>query len=415
MNTHVPVRGRHMTANRPGVIARGVAFGFHLLLNRIDAGLNNGTIECLLPDGSFRVLGGRGQGPVAHLTVLRWNAFIRLVRGGSEGWYQAWQADEWDSSDPVALFEVLMRNRQTLGNATRASALTRVWNRLNFWRHRNTRAGSKRNILAHYDLGNDFYQLWLDDTMTYSGALFQEPLNGEEKLESAQERKVQELGKRLKLKPASNILEIGCGWGYFSRLCAEKGHAVTAITLSPAQKLYAEQAACSLTAPPTYQLCDYRDVTGEYDAIASVEMVEAVGQAYWPTYLDTISRCLKPGGRAAIQYIAIADDVFEAYANSMDFIQTHIFPGGMLLSESRFRALAEARGLAWEEPIHFPAHYAETLRRWRMRFDGAVEDGELPIGFDERFIRLWRYYLMYCEAGFRSEGITVAHVTLVKQ
>ncbi len=414
MNTHVPVRGRYMTADRPGLMARAVGYGFHLMLDRIDAGLPVGTIECHLPDGTFRVLGGRSDGPVAHLTVLRWNAFIRLARGGSEGWYQGWNAGEWDSDDPVALFDVLMRNRKALGNATRAALLTRLWNRLGLWLHRNTRAGARRNILAHYDLGNDFYRLWLDDTMTYSGAMFQEPMNGEEKLEAAQRRKVQALSKRLNLKPASTILEIGCGWGYLSRLCAEQGHHVTAITLSPSQKLYAEQASAQLPSPPIYELCDYRDVTGSYDAIASVEMVEAVGQAYWPTYLDTIARCLKPGGRAALQYIAIADDVFEAYASSMDFIQKHIFPGGLLLSESRFRALAEARGLVWDEPAHFPAHYAETLRRWRMRFDGVVDDGRLPIGFDERFIRLWRYYLMYCEAGFRSGGITVAHVTLVK-
>ena len=415
MNTQAPVHGRHMTANRPGLIARAAGAGFHMMLDRIDAGLHEGTIECRLPDGTFRVLGGRREGPLAHLMVVRWTALIRLARGGSEGWYQAWQASEWESADPVSLFEVLMRNRKTLGNTTRAAVFTRVWNRFSFWRHRNTRAGAKRNILAHYDLGNDFYRLWLDETMTYSSALFEEPMNGEEKLEAAQKRKVQALEARLNLTPASSILEIGSGWGYFSKACAEKGHRVTAITLSPAQKLHAEHAAASLPLPPTYELCDYRDVTGQFDAIASVEMVEAVGQAYWPSYLDTVARCLKSGGRAAIQYIAIADDVFDAYAHSMDFIQTHIFPGGLLLSESRFRALAEARGLQWEEPHHFGAHYAETLRRWRVRFESVCEDGRLPFGFDERFIRLWRYYLMYCEAGFRSGGITVAQVTLVKR
>ena len=163
-----------------------------------------------------------------------------------------------------------------------------------------------------------------------------------------------------------------------------------------------------------YQLRDYRDVEGSFDAIASIEMVEAVGQHYWPDYLDCIARNLKPGGRAAIQYIAIAEDIFEAYASGVDFIQAYVFPGGMLLSESRFRALAAARGLRWEDPQHFPLHYAETLRRWRVRFDDAVEAGKLPGGFDQRFIDLWRYYLMYCEGGFRGGTIDVAQVTLVK-
>ncbi len=415
MNTHVPVRGRHMTTHRPGLIARAIGYAFHVMLDRIDSGLGTGSIECFLPDGSVRLLGGCGQGPAAHLVVTSWRAFARLATGGSEGWYQAWQANEWDSSDPVALFEILMLNRATLGNSTRAPAVARAWNRLSFWRHRNSRSGSKRNILAHYDLGNDFYSLWLDATMTYSSAVFKEPLNGEEALEVAQRRKVDQLYQRLSVATPSHILEIGCGWGYLSRTLAEHGHSVTAITLSPSQKLYAEHAGSPSAPQPDYKLLDYRDVDGQFDAIVSVEMVEAVGQSYWPTYLDVIDRCLKPGGKAALQYIAIADDVFEAYASSMDFIQTHIFPGGLLLSESRFRALAEARGFLWQAPQHFPLHYAETLRRWRMRFDHVVNEGQLPIGFDERFIRLWRYYLMYCEAGFRSRGITVAQVTLAKQ
>jgi len=217
------------------------------------------------------------------------------------------------------------------------------------------------------------------------------------------------------LKPGSHILEIGCGWGYLSRYCAKMGHEVTAITLSPAQKQWAEEAARTEGVSPDYRLCDYRDQTGQFDAIASVEMVEAVGRAYWPAYLDVIARRLKPGGRAAIQYIAIDDAIFEGYAASVDFIQAYIFPGGMLLSENRFRALAEARGLKWERAAYFPLHYAETLKRWRARFDDAAEAERLPPGFDQRFRNLWRYYLMYCEGGFRGGGITVGQVTLVKE
>jgi cyclopropane-fatty-acyl-phospholipid synthase len=414
MNTHSPLRGRHMVADHPTLRARSKGWIFHKLLDRIDQGILTGAIEVMLPDGTFRILGGAEPGPIAHLTINRWRALARMASSGSIGWFEAFGKGEWESPDAVPLFDVLMRNRAGLGNMTRATGLFRLVSWTRHLRRRNSRSGSKRNIIAHYDLGNDFYKLWLDRTMSYSSALFAEPLNGEESLEAAQKRKISALGKRLKLKPKSSVLEIGCGWGSFARICADKGHAVTAITLSPSQKLWAEQGMAARANPPAFKLCDYRDVTGTYDAIASIEMVEAVGQAYWPTYLDTISRCLKPSGRAAIQYICIADDVFDAYSKTADFIQTHIFPGGMLISESRFRALAEDRGLSWEEPVHFGLHYAETLRRWRIRFDDAVEAGKLPSGFDARFIKLWRTYLMYCEGGFRSGGINVAQVTLVK-
>jgi cyclopropane-fatty-acyl-phospholipid synthase len=414
MNTHTPLRGRHLVAAHPTLRARAKGWVFHKMLDRIDRGIGAGAIEVMLPDGTFRILGGATPGPLAHLTIYHWRALGRMATKGSVGWFEALEKEEWESPDAVPLFDVLMRNRAGLGNATRATGVFRWLGKARHFLRRNNRNGSKRNIMAHYDLGNDFYKSWLDRTMSYSSALFAEPLNGEETLEAAQKRKLSALGKRLKLKPKSEVLEIGCGWGSFARICADKGHKVTAITLSPSQKLWAEQGMAARSNPPLFQLCDYRDVSGTYDAIASVEMVEAVGQAYWSTYLDTISRSLKPGGRAAIQYICIADDAFEAYSKSADFIQTHIFPGGMLLSESRFRALAEERGLSWEEPIHFGLHYAETLRRWRIRFDDAVDGGKLPSGFDARFIRLWRTYLMYCEGGFRSGGIDVAQVTLVK-
>jgi cyclopropane-fatty-acyl-phospholipid synthase len=330
------------------------------------------------------------------------------------GGYKGWEKGEWDSPDPIPLFDILMRNRATLGGAASASGLARLRTRIYHRLRRNHRKGAAKNIVAHYDLGNDFYRAWLDRTMSYSSAMFAEPINGEERLEAAQKRKLSVLGKRLALAPQSSVLEIGCGWGTFAKLCAEKGHHVTAITLSPSQKLWAENHVFAHANPPQIRLCDYRDATGSFDAIASIEMVEAVGAEYWPDYLDAIARLLKPGGRAALQYILIADDAFEAYAAHPDFIQTYIFPGGMLISESRFRALAQARGLRWEDPQHFGLHYAETLRRWRIRFDDAVEAGKLPAGFDARFIRLWRFYLMYCEGGFRSGGINVAQVTLVK-
>jgi cyclopropane-fatty-acyl-phospholipid synthase len=246
--------------------------------------------------------------------------------------------------------------------------------------------------------------------MSYSSALF-EPAGSAEPLATAQYRKIDAVLDRLNLLPGQTLLEIGCGWGALLARASERGIAGVGLTLSPSQKHYADRA---LAGAATVSLTDYRDVAGQFDGIASVEMVEAVGQEYWPDFLDTISRCLKPGGRAAIQFISIAEDIFEPYAASADFIQAYVFPGGMLLSADRFRKLAKERGLAWHGQYDFGQDYAETLRRWRESFDLAVEQGSLPSGFDARFVALWRYYLMYCEGGFRGGGIQVSQVTLIK-
>lgn len=414
MNVHSSLRGSALLHRKPGLSGRIAAWLGHKLLNRIDSGLDEGTLEVVVPDGSFRVLGGRGAGPKAQLAILRWRGLFRMALRGSVGAWEGYDARHWLSDDPVALFDIFMRNRHALKATARARGPLRWLLHLAQARRRNSRKGAKANILAHYDLGNDFYAQWLDKTMSYSSALFAAPMNGEEPLEAAQKRKVAALGKRLKLAPASRVLEIGCGWGFLASQIARKGHWVTAISLSPAQLGWAREHHGQGEEALDFCEIDYRDVTGEFDAIASVEMVEAVGIAYWPDYLSSIARLLKPGGRAAIQYITIDDAVFDDYAASQDFIQAHIFPGGALINEPRFRALAEARGLRWEAPSHFALDYAETLRRWRVRFDAAVEEGRLPKGFDERFVRLWRFYLMYCEGGFRSGGISVAQVTLVK-
>lgn len=400
---------------RKGLLGRFADRKFSGFLDLLDARLSAGAIEAILPDGSFRIIGDHAPGPIARVELRRWRALLRLVRSGSIGWYQAWEKGEWSSPDPVVLFELFMLNRNSLGDAGRSTGLSRLLRRIRHGLNRNSRPGARRNIVAHYDLGNDFYRSWLDKTMSYSSALFDGTVPSDETLESAQERKVAALIARLELQPGSNILEIGCGWGFLSRYCAHLGHQVTAITLSPSQCRWAEEAAKLERADVSYEIRDYRDVEGQFDAIASVEMVEAVGQAYWPAYLDVIARSLKPGGRAALQFIAIDDAIFERYAASADFIQAYVFPGGMLLSESRFRALAAARGLRWEDPYYFPSHYAETLRRWRLRFDEAAAAERLPGAFDAKFLALWRYYLMYCEGGFRSGGITVGQVTLVKE
>ena len=248
--------------------------------------------------------------------------------------------------------------------------------------------------------------------MHYSSALFRDPDDRIESLERAQQRKVDAILDRLDLKEGSALLEIGCGWGGLAEQALQRCTIrYDGLTLSTEQAEYARER---LGAGANILLTDYRDAQGQYDAIASVEMVEAVGQEYWPAYVAAIERLLKPGGKAAIQYILIDDAIFEKYARGADFIQTYIFPGGMLLSESRFRALAEANRLEWREVRHFGVHYAETLRRWRERFDRAVDRGLLPASFDQHFVALWRYYLMYCEGGFRGGTIDVAQVTLVK-
>jgi cyclopropane-fatty-acyl-phospholipid synthase len=258
--------------------------------------------------------------------------------------------------------------------------------------------------------------------MVYSSGLFDEPEPGPNmasqfltRLDQAQMTKLRAIGDRLQLEEGQRVLEIGCGWGTLAAALADgAGVAVEAISLSDEQLDYARERWGAANLAVDFRKQDYRDVEGQFDAIASVEMVEAVGREYWPDFLDCIARCLKPGGRAAIQYIMIRDELFDAYAASADFIQAYIFPGGMLLRESEFRSLAEERGLEWHDPRHFGEDYARTLKMWRAHFDLAVEEGTLPAGFDQQFIDLWRYYLMYCEGGFRGGGIDVAQVTLVK-
>jgi cyclopropane-fatty-acyl-phospholipid synthase len=311
----------------------------------------------------------------------------------------------------VPLFELFMLNAASLGGTARAKGPFRLLNWIaHQWRD-NALGQARENIAAHYDLGNDFYAVWLDPSMTYSSARF---ALGDD-LAAAQERKIALLLDRLALKPGDRLLEIGCGWGALAIAAARRGAMVTGLTLSTEQKAWAERriAEEGLSDRITIKLEDYREHRGVYDAVASVEMVEAVGQRWWPAYLDAIGEALRPGGRAALQFITIRPELFDRYAASADFIQTYIFPGGMLLHEPRFAALAKTRGLSWEARDGFGTDYAETLRLWRERYDSAVIAGKLD-DFDERFHRLWRYYLMYCEGGFRGRGIDVAQVTMVK-
>lgn len=400
------VEAGRVLAKAPGWLARAWAGRLDRVLDRIDAGLASGAIETTLPDGSFRRLGGRAPGFVARVELRNWRALLRLAIGGSAGWYQAWEAGEWDSPDPVPLFALFMANAVTLGDVGRAHGPWRLMARLLHVLHRNTRSGARRNIHAHYDLGNDFYRLWLDPAMVYSSARFGP---GASDLAAAQQAKLASIAERV--AGAGSVLEIGCGWGALAQHLHQQGMAVAAISLSDEQLAWAR---AHQAADIDFRKQDYRDTAGQFDAVVSVEMVEAVGREYWGAFFDSVARCLKPGGRAAIQYIAIREDLFPAYARSADFIQTHVFPGGMLVSEAEFERLAAERGLAWQDRAGFALDYAETLRLWREAFDRVVAEGRLPASFDARFVRLWRYYLMYCEGGFRGGGIDVAQVTLVK-
>lgn len=399
------IEGSKAFARTPGWLARLVSPGFSHILDRIDAGLEHGTIHGTLPDGSHVTLGGRGAGFEAEVTLHDWRALLRLATNGSIGWYQAWEAREWESPDPVPLFALFMANGDALGDIGRARGPFRWMAKLAHWLNRNTFQGAQKNITAHYDLGNDFYEPWLDRTMSYSSAIAVR----DDGLEAAQRRKWAALAARLG-EPAS-ILEIGCGWGSLAADFAARGCDVTAISLSDEQLSWASAHHSDAI---HFLKQDYRNTSGRFDAIVSVEMVEALGRENWPTFMDCIARNLKPGGRAAIQYISMKDSLFDAYARSADFIQAYIFPGGLLIRTSEFRRLAEERGLAWLDQVDFGGDYAETLRLWRANFDHAIEKGKLPAGFDQQFCNLWRYYLMYCEGGFRGGGIDVHQVTLEK-
>ena len=407
---HLVRADRHF-ATGAGLLGRALAPLFVRLVDQLDARLEQGGIEGILPDGTRRRVGFHAPGPVAVVRLNSWMALVRLATSGSVGLYRAWANDEWTSPDPVKLFELTMANALALGDTARAKGPMRWVNALaHKWRD-NHPTQARRNIAAHYDLGNDFYAEWLDPGMTYSSARF----GPGDDLAAAQQRKIARLLDRLDLAPGQRLLDIGCGWGGLAIEAARRGAQVVGLTRSREQKDWADAkiAEADLSDRIDIRLQDYRDCVERFDAVASVEMVEAVGQRWWPAYLDTIARNLAPGGRAALQYIAIDHRLFDAYSSSADFIQAYIFPGGMLLDEPAFEALARQRGLSWDDRDGFGLDYAETLRQWRDRYDAAVRDRRLD-DFSDAFHRLWRYYLMYCEGGFRGGGIDVAQITLRK-
>jgi len=411
-------RGEHLVhadrrfATGGGLIARLSAPAIARVLDQIDRKLACGGLEARLPGGTERRLGFHAKGPRAVVHISSWMALVRLATSGSVGWYKAWTLGEWSSPDAVKIFELFSINAMPLGDIGRAKGPFRWVNALAHRLRDNAPGKARKNIAAHYDLGNDFYAAWLDPTMTYSSARF---VSRGDSLETAQLYKIHTLLDRLDIKPGQRLLEIGCGWGTLAIEAAKRGASVVGLTLSTEQKAWAERkiAEAGLVDRIEIRLQDYRETAERFDAVASVEMVEAVGQRWWGAYLDCIARNLATGGRAALQFIAMRHELFDRYVRNADFIQTYIFPGGCLVDEPNFAELAKERGLSWQEREGFRLDYAETLRRWRERYDEAVSRGAVP-GFGEEFHDLWRYYLMYCEGGFRGGAIDVAQVTMVR-
>ena len=411
-------RGEHLVradrgfATGGGMLARLAAPAFSKVVEQIDRRLAVGGIEATLPGGERRRLGFHGQGVTAVVRLSSWLALVRLATSGSVGWYKAWALGEWSSPDPVKVFELFASNAVALGDVARAKGPFRWVNALAHRLRDNAPGRARQNIAAHYDLGNDFYSAWLDETMTYSSALFASPQGD---LKTGQLNKIRSLLDRLSLKPGDRMLDIGCGWGTLAIEAAKRGVSVVGLTLSTEQKAWAARkiAEAGLSDRIEIRLQDYRQTDELFGAVASVEMVEAVGQRWWGAYFDCIARNLKPSGRAALQFISIDHRLFDRYANNVDFIQTYIFPGGLLIDEPQFEALARERGLSWADRESFGLDYAETLKQWRERYDRAVQNGALK-GFTDGFHDLWRYYLMYCEGGFRGRAIDVAQITLVR-
>ncbi len=376
--------------------------------------LRHGSLTISLPDGSVQTVGD-GLGLHVSLHLHNWQPFSAALKSGDIGFAESYIAGDWSTSQLPALLRLLAANRQALDEVIHGSWIGRLAYRLRHLLNRNTRGNSRKNIHAHYDLGNDFYRLWLDGTMNYSSGLFHGNL--QQDMQQAQHAKVRRALHMAGVRRGHRVLEIGCGWGALAEKAThEFGAHLTGVTLSTEQLAWAQQRLASqgLSHQADLRLQDYRDIhDGPFDAICSIEMLEAVGQAYWPTYFQSLARLLKPLGRACIQTIVIRDDLFERYSRSTDFIQQYIFPGGCLPCPREFKREAHDAGLTVVDEFHFGRDYAETCRRWRADFL-ARKDEVLALGFDQRFIHIWDFYLAYCEAGFEAGDIDVVQYTLAR-
>ncbi|HYD27270.1 cyclopropane-fatty-acyl-phospholipid synthase family protein [Brevundimonas sp.] len=387
--------------------------GFSLFLRLLSSNWSWGRLTLVLPDGTRRRLEARHAGHEAVLEIRSYRFAGRVLRGGDIGFAEGYMAGEWDSPDLAILLEALANNYDHIRRLFDGNPLVNAVNWLGHRLNRNSRRGSRRNIHAHYDLGNAFYASWLDETMTYSSARFERP---SQPLAEAQRAKYAALAQRMRLQAGHSVLEIGCGWGGFAEFAAgEVGATVTGITISREQYDFARRRLfeAGLAGKATIELVDYRDVQGQFDRVASIEMFEAVGREYWPTYFSKVRSVLKPGGVAGLQVITIRDDLFDDYEARTDFIQKYVFPGGTLPSERQLAPVVSAAGLHWREVDRFGPDYGRTLSCWSRCFERAWPViRRVSPRFDERFRRLWLFYLAYCEAGFQSGRTDVLQLTL---
>ena len=376
--------------------------------------IKRGTIEMALPDGRVFRVEGKDAGPLGHIDVIRPSVFTRLVRDGDLGFSDAYLDGDWTTPDLQAFLDVVLLNLREVARGYPGSGLLRAYERLRHWMNRNTRLQAQKNISYHYDLGNDFYRLWLDETMTYSSALFE---TGREDLTKAQTAKYTSLCDEMGVRAGDHLLEIGCGWGGFAEYAAGvRGAKITCLTISQEQLNFARARMdkAGLSDQVEIVMRDYRDAAGQYDGIASIEMFEAVGEKYWPTYFNVVHDCLKPGKLATLQVITMANDLFPHYRKSVDFIQKHIFPGGMLPSPDELRRQIDISPLDFVRSKEFGESYSITLRCWHGLFNNRWNE-VAALGFDQRFRNMWNYYLTSCAAGFRAGTTDVTQVTVQRK
>lgn len=370
-----------------------------------------GRIDIELPDGRVFRAEGKSAGYVTAITIHNKDIFARLIREGDLGFMESYMEGWWDTPDLMTFMDFVHDAEDEVFDGFPGQGLVRAYEKLRFWLQSNSKRQAKKNISYHYDLGNDFYGLWLDDTMTYSSAYFK---TGQESLEAAQIQKYAAMVDAMGVKAGDHVLEIGCGWGGFAEYAAkERGLNVTGLTISKEQLNYARERIekAGLSDRVTLKMQDYRDETGTYDGIASIEMFEAVGEKYWPVYFETVRKCLKPGAKATLQIITVQDRRFEVYRKGVDFIQKYIFPGGMLPSPSVLRKEVEKSGMCVDGSIEFGESYSQTLRRWSDVFNERWNQ-IAALGFDDRFRRMWNLYLSSCAGTFHSGNCDVTQITV---
>ncbi len=373
--------------------------------------MNTGQLDFVLPDGRVFRATGKNAGPAAELVIHNPDIFSRLIREGDLGFCDAYLDQWWSTPDLQAFMDLVHADNDEMYDGFPGMGLVRLYEKFRFWLQSNSKRQALKNISYHYDLGNDFYGLWLDETMTYSSALFE---TGQESMEKAQIAKYASMVDQMGVKEGDHVLEIGCGWGGFAEYAAkERGLKVTGLTISKEQLAYAKERIKNkgLDHLVDFKLQDYRDEQGVYDGIASIEMFEAVGEKYWPVYFETVKKCLKPGANATLQIITVQDKRWDVYRRGVDFIQKYIFPGGMLPAPTVLRDVVQKSGLTFEKSIEFGESYSITLRRWYDVFN-AKWDQVSDLGFDDRFRRMWNFYLTSCAATFHSGNCDITQITI---